>query len=40
MEAQLVLCKRRSKNDTNCLIFKDTILKNFYITFIFLEYIR
>lgn len=35
MEAQLVPCKRRSWNDTNSLIFKDTILKTYILLLYF-----
>lgn len=35
IEAQLVPCKRRSRNDTNCLIFKDTILKTYILLLYF-----
>lgn len=35
MEAQLVPRKRRSWNDTNCLIFKDTILKTYILLLYF-----
>lgn len=31
----IVPCKRRSRNDTNCLIFKDTILKTYILLLYF-----